>query len=402
MKKKRRLRKSVKLILSLLLVLVLSFITIYTINVIKNNKNKATSEPVVTTTIEPTKQPESLEKTTSASLFMVGDSLLHTTIEKDALQSDGTYNFTLLNRIGDIAKNYDIKYYNQETILGGDEKGISGYPTFNGPSSWGDYMVSLGFNVISKANNHCLDQGIDGINKSNAYWNQYEDIVTDGTFDSWDEYNSISKGEINDISYALISYTYGANGIEVPQGYEYAVAIYENNQQELLDKVERAKQEVDVVIVAIHWGEEYQTYPNQSQQDLALQLSNAGADIIIGNHPHCIQPIQWINDKTICFYALGNLCAAQFDLSRIEMMAALNITKTVDNQGNKTITIDDVHADLMYCYFTYPDPYCNDFEVIPFYQMQDNRYLDDYQSVYEQYKQIITQMDDSITVGGFN
>lgn len=167
-----------------------------------------------------------------------------------------------------------------------------------------------------------------------------------------------------------------------------------------MNKVSQAKKMADVVIVAMHWGDEYITEPNEEEVTLAQQLADAGADIIIGNHPHCIQPVEWLNNhKTICFYALGNCVSGQYDLSRIEMMAGLTIYKTTYPDGSSEIRIEDVHADLMYNYFD--DVYFNNFDVVPFYQMNDDTYVVNHEQVYEEYKQIITERDSSITVGGF-
>ena len=127
-------------------------------------------------------------------------------------------------------------------------------------------------------------------------------------------------------------------------------------------------------------------------------IQNTQRKIIVGNHPHCIEPVQWLNDhKTICFYAMGNIVAAQYDLSRIEMMAGLTIYKTTYADGTVEVRLDDLKTDLMYCYF---DSNCYNFDVIPFSQM-DEDHLSNYQEVYEQYKAVVTQMDSSIPIGGF-
>ncbi len=394
---KRKLKKGVALKLTLLLALLIvaTLGTAFGLNYLfhgTNNDDKQEQQEEVISTPTPTAEPV----TTSASMFMVGDALLHTTIERDAEVGDGTYQFTLLDRIGAIAQNYDIRYYNQETILGGDDLGIHGYPTFNGPQSWGDYMTNLGFNLVSTANNHCLDMGTYGLTNSVNYWNQKEGVMMNGTYLSQEDYDAIPVGEMNGIKYAFLSYCHDMNGLQPEES--YYVTCYSGHEQEMLDKIARAKTMADVVIVAIHWGDEYQTTPNDEQTSLAQQIADAGADIIIGNHPHCIEPVQWLNDhKTICFYAMGNIVAAQYDLSRIEMMAGLTIYKTTYADGTVDIRLDDLKTDLMYCYF---DANCYNFDVIPFTQMEED-HLSNYQGVYEQYKAVVTQMDASISIGGF-
>lgn len=359
--------------------------------------NKQASSEKKEVSVQESAKPQAHEE--SASLFMVGDALLHTTIDYDAQQADGSFDFTpQLHRIWDLAAPYDLRYYNQETILGGDDLGIHGYPTFNGPSAFGTQMVSHGFNLVSLANNHCLDMGETGIRNSMAFWNSQPGVVTAGTYLSQEDFDAIPVHEINGITYAFISTTYGMNGLVPPEGEEYLVDCYAGREQQVLDQIRAAKQKADVVIVAAHWGIEYQMYPSDEQQTFARQMADAGADIIIGNHPHVIQPIQRLNNHTICFYALGNLCAAQYDESRIEMMAGLTIHKHMDENGQSSVSIDDVHADLMYEY--YNDATITQFETVPFAQMSDDSYLPDHQAVYDQYKGVITQMDPEVRVGG--
>ena len=344
---------------------------------------------------------EKQEVVNRASLFMIGDALLHQPVENSVVQPDGSYAFTCLDRIGRIASGYDLKYYNQETILGGDEFGVQGYPCFNGMQAWGNYMVDqLGFNLVSLANNHSLDMGMTGLENSMNYWGGKPQVFTSGTYLSQEDYDRIEVRKINGITYSLISYTYGMNGLLPPEGQEYAVACYRGREEELLEKVRKAQEMADVVIVAMHWGDEYVTTPNEEETSLAQMLADAGADIIIGNHPHCIQPVQWLNDhSTICFYALGNCVSGQYDLSRIEMMAGLDIVKTIHPDGSSEVKIENVHVDLMYNYFD--DVYFNQFDVVPFAEMMDDSYVTDHEQVYQEYKGIITGMDDSITVGGF-
>ena len=335
-----------------------------------------------------------------ASLFMVGDALLHNTVYDDARTADGGWDFTKqVGRIGEIAKNYDLAYYNQETILGGEELGLSNYPMFNSPQEFGRDMVKMGFNLVSTATNHALDRWGAGIEASKKFWKAQEGVVEDGTNTSWDEYNELPVYDVNGISYVFVSWTYGMNGLQCPEGEEYLVNCYANDMDTMLKQVREGREKADVVIVAIHWGDEYSMEPNDEQKTIARQLSDAGADIIIGNHVHCIEPIEWINNKTICFYALGNLISDQWpwEKSMIGMMAALDITKTVS--GNHTeVKVDNVRADL---HWTYSLRSANkDFEVYPFSQLNDSIY-NGYKEVYSRYVTTINEMDSSIIVGGF-
>jgi poly-gamma-glutamate synthesis protein (capsule biosynthesis protein) len=215
---------------------------------------------------------------------------------------------------------------------------------------------------------------------------------------SWDERNEISIRECNGISYAFLSWTFGTNGIPMPEGQEYLVNSYTGHEDEMLEQVRRAAAMADVVIMAIHWGTEYSDTPDDHQLYWAQALSDAGVDIIIGNHPHMIQPVEWINGhKTICFYALGNLISAQFDDSLVGMMGAVTVNKKTKGD-EKEITLTDVKADL---HWTYGEVNTwKDMEVIPFSQLNDDL-CPGYQDLYARMSQIITARDDSIQVGGF-
>ena len=149
-------------------------------------------------------------------------------------------------------------------------------------------------------------------------------------------------------------------------------------------------------MIAMHWGTEYSTEANDEQRSLAKQLADAGADIIIGCHPHVIEPVEWIDD-TICFYSFGNMISAQDQQPRlIGMIAGVTITKTVEPDGSSHTVIEDPRADLIYTYYA---PGFTQFKVYPFSQLDDTL-LPGYQSIYEEYTGIITAYDSSIQVGG--
>ncbi len=337
---------------------------------------------------------------TSATLFAVGDGLLHEAVYYWVQQPDGSYEFKpMVDRIGEIARGYDLRYYNQETILGGSELGLSHYPTFNSPQEFGVNMIEEGFNLVSTATNHTLDAGVAGVENSWNFWHSHEDeILMQGTNLSWEQRNEIPVREVNGITYSFLSWTFGMNGFQPPEGMEYLVNCYTGHEEEMLDQVRQAKEKADVVIMAIHWGTEYADYPNDEQISLAQQLSDAGCDIIIGNHPHMIQPVQWINGhKTICFYAMGNLLSAQFDDSLVGMMGAVKINKKTTG-GKTEITLSDVKADLHWTYGEVNN--WHDIRVIPFAEL-DESLCPGYQELYARMSKIITAMDDSIQVGGF-
>ena len=364
------------------------------------------NQPSETVAAEPEPTEEVIEETPipreeyKAEFFFTGDALIHGTVWMDADQGNGTYDFSgILENIGKLSEGYDLKYYNQETILGGTELGLSGYPTFNSPQEVGDAMVNMGFRLVSTANNHSLDKGLTGINRSCEYWRNQEEaygVHMAGTYDSQEAHDALPVYEINGITYTFLSWTYGCNGLVPPEGYEYIVNVYTDHEEELLDQVRRANEISDVVIVAMHWGTEYYMEANDEQRALAQQLSECGADIIIGNHPHVIQPIEWVNDhKTIVYYAMGNMVSAQIDEPNlVGMVGGVTIEKIVEN-GETTITISDPRADLIYDYY---DPGYVNFKVTPMKDLDESKVWNAAE-LYEKYKAKITEYDDSIRIG---
>ena len=341
--------------------------------------------------IVPTPSPE--VKNYSVQLCMVGDALLHGAVYTDAKQADGTYDFSsMLENVAPIFGNCDLAYYNQETILGGTELGLSSYPRFNSPYEFGDNMVDIGFNLVSTANNHTLDKDEQGVINSLTYWKE-KPVVTAGSYLSWEDRDKVNVYEKNGITYAFLAYTYGTNGLVAPLGKEYLVNVY--NEKMVVDDVSKVKDMVDVVIVSMHWGQEYTFTPSQEQEHYARLLADAGASIIIGAHPLVIQPVEWIDD-TIVFYSLGNFISAQDTLNkRIGMIGGVKINKTVVN-GKSVVEITQPEADLIYTYY---DGSIRNFKLYLFSQLSDD-ILSNHESIYEEYIKIITERDDQIRIGG--
>lgn len=357
-------------------------------------KNK--EENVFTNVIEVISDTkESTPKTDEIKLLATGDSVLHNDVVNYAQKSDGSYDFTSdLEEVKDIVQKYDIAYYNQETILGGASLGYSFYPTFNGPTEWGDAMLKAGFNTVSLASNHSYDKGENGVLKSLEYW-QSTNATINGTAKSEEEREKYPIVTKNNITYAFLSYTYGTNGLDLPTDKSYLVNVYSD---ELAKKdIEAVKDKVDVIIVAMHWGTEYSTVPTETQKSQAQFLADLGVNIIIGNHPHTLQPIEWLNNKqTLVIYSLGNFISNQGILmNKIGYKGVIGAFVTLDiNKTNNTINLNNLNVELLYTYKNTKEKY---YKIIPFSKMNET-YLDQYKSVYEDYKKIIQSYDATINV----
>lgn len=401
MKKKNKIIFTLSIILFTLIIIGGS---LYYFLIYKKNKEKAENKVNIKEVTEPNEDVEEY----SFSLVAVGDALIHNGVYNDAntykVGSDGYYIYDfnkMFTYIADIVSNYDLAFYNQETIIGGKNLGLSNYPMFNSPDEIGKNLVSIGFNLVNLATNHTLDKYTTGALYSRKFW-KAQDAYVVGSYDSWEDRNAVVVKEKNGITYAMLGYTYGTNGIPVPSGKEYLVNVwsteseseYQAYKAQVKKDIEAVRDQVDVLIVSMHWGVEYTHTPTWYQQDAAKYLASLGVDVIIGTHPHVIQPITWIDD-TLVIYSLGNFISAQSDINtRVGMIAGFTVNKTVDKEGNVDININDVKADLLW---TYQENYRN-FKVIPFSKLTAAQ-LWNKDTIWNQYSPIINQYDKSIQVG---
>ena len=331
------------------------------------------------------------------SLAMVGDVLIHGSVYGDAKTNNG-YDFTeMVSLVKPLIADYDLAYYNQETILGGVELGLSTYPRFNSPYEVGDAMLDMGFNLVSLANNHTLDRNEEGIINSVAYWKKQENVLVAGSYTSQEDRDNmdIHIGEKNGITYGFLSYTTATNGLKAPYGKEYLVNVYSD---ELVKKdIEAIRDKVDVLIVAMHWGSEYTHTPTYEETSIANYLASLDVDLIIGNHPHVIQPITYIDD-TLVIYSLGNFLSAQetnVDYNTtVGLLSTVKITKYIDKDNNSSIKLSDQNNELIYTY----SKNNNDYKVIPFSNSDIKMYLNDYERVYNKYASVIKSMNNDIEV----
>ena len=295
------MRLKVKNIIIFVLILVVIIVPlILLINNLKENKTKEKKEPTNNIIEE-----KPIEK--KLSLIAVGDVLIHESVYKDAYKENG-YDFShMFTEIEPILKSYDLKFCNQESTLGGSYLGISGYPSFNSPDEIGDEIVRLGFNLISLANNHAMDRGEDAVLYSNSYWKN-KDVKTSGSYSNIEEMQNINIYEQNGIKYVFLAYTTSLNGYLTK---EYLVNMY--SYEKVKNDIEKIKDKVDLIIVSMHWGEEYINNPNNEQIRIANYLSSLGVNLVIGHHPHDVQPVTYIND-TLVIYSLGNFISKQLVL----------------------------------------------------------------------------------------
>lgn len=401
----RNKRKKDK-VLRIFVILIILIIGIYFgYNKLLNNHNNISGDSKVNV--------DDNNHSTSISLIMAGDNLINDKLYNAAKKDDGSYDFkSMYSYIKDIVKNYDLAYYNQETILGGSEIGVSSYPAFNSPYEVGDATIDTGFNLVSLATNHTLDRGEKAIINSLNYWNNKSNVLTSGSYLSNNDRNKVNIKEVNNITYTMLNYTYGTNGIKVPEGKEYLVNIwpctgnnpdndtkYQEYKEVVKKDILRVRDKVDLLIVAMHFGVEYTHVPTNYQIDMAEFLSSLGVDIIIGTHPHVIMPITYIND-TLVIYSLGNFLSAQ-DTNNdynttVGLLSSIKITKNIDKDNNSSIKLSDLNNELIYT--TNKDGY----KIIPFSNPDIKDYLNDYERVYNKYANIVRSIDSSININSLS
>jgi poly-gamma-glutamate capsule biosynthesis protein CapA/YwtB (metallophosphatase superfamily) len=288
-------------------------------------------KPLVMTSIEEVPQQHRFAKVT---LGAIGDVLIHDKIYWDAEQKDGTYQFTpMFGQVKRFLERPDILVANQETMIGGKGLKLSSYPSFNSPHEVGNALKDVGVDVVTIANNHSLDRGEKVIQSALSHWDTLGMPYT-GSFKSQVDRDQIRTMTKNEITFSFLSYTYGTNGIFTPKGKPFLINRIDENQ--IRRDVEQAKQLSDVIVVAVHWGKEYQRIPDLDQTVLAQKLADMGVHIVIGNHPHVLQPPAWVTSKNghraFVLYSLGNFISAQTDLyKQIGGMATIEVTKTTSN-----------------------------------------------------------------------
>lgn len=273
-------------------------------------------------TPEPSAAPEPAERATvydeaapdELTVLMVGDILVHTGVWQSGVRSDGTRNYDhVFAQVASDVAAADLALVGQETILGGEALGFSGYPAFNSPQEFGDAEVAAGFDVALCGSNHALDKGMAGIEAELAFWRSaHPDMLVTGIADSQEAFDAVPIIERAGHRIAVLNYTYGTNGIPLPQ--PWAVRLLD--EARIAADAEAARDAgAEAIVACPHWGIEYAAAPSDDQRRWAQVLSDAGADVIIGGHPHVVQPFEVIESSegraVPVFWSVGNFISTQ-------------------------------------------------------------------------------------------
>lgn len=377
-KKKYHLKQKYQIILlSILIILVIACFPLI--------KRKIITKPPITTS-KITTVTTTIKKEKKFNLTVVGDLLFENPFY-NAINKGYDYN-SYFSLVKDYFTGDDLSIGNMEVVIGNSNMDTTSYEyNFCAPEYIGNLVNTLGFEVLSTANNHAYDRGITGLNSSLDFFRNKTHILTVGTYKTKEERETNHIITINSVKFGFLSYTYRTNNI-VPEEYQDLIAFYrdpnssyvsENSKARIKQEVDKLKQEADVIIVIMHWGYEFQFEPNSEQLEMANFLNSLGVDIIVGSHSHNMQPVEIIGDtkKTLVFYSLGNFVSADPDLDRtspgnetfdnayqIGLLGQINL-----EYYNHNITFKKVKMTPIINYF---DKDINNFKLIPLALYDEN------------------------------
>lgn len=314
-------------------------------NISQDNSNSEDSDLTVKTT---------KKEDITINMSVIGDIMCHNSQYIDAF-SGSTYDFSyVFSDIKHYIDNADIAIGNLETTFAGAARGYSNYPTFNTPEQLAQNLKDFGIDVVSTANNHCMDTGYKGLVSTLNYLDS-AGISHTGTSRTQEEQNTVLIKDINGIKIAFLSFTYGTNGIPVSLERTYSVNLI--SDELILNQLQLAKaQNPDLICVSMHWGIEYQNTQNKEQERLADLLFQNGTDIILGSHPHVLQPMEkrtiTLEDGStkdgFVIYSLGNFMSGQTK-ERTRNSIILNIELTKNGETDK-ISIGNISYIPIYMY----------------------------------------------------
>ena len=261
------------------------------------------------------------------SFIAAGDNVIHPCIYMDAERRAAAqvaageenirkYNFKpMYADVADYIESFDLAFINQETLMAGEEFGYSGYPTFNSPRDLAYDLAEIGFDIVNIANNHMCEKGTAGLSATVDFWKGLEaevGVTMIGGYSDRDDFNTPRIIERDGVKIALIGYTEMTNGIRLSKNEPFIPYTTEDN---ISQQIAAAREAADIVIVSVHWGNENWNIATKEQKQLAKLFCDSGADVIIGHHPHVLQPIEWIEStngkrSALCIYSLGNFVSA--------------------------------------------------------------------------------------------
>ncbi|MGB3413994.1 MAG: CapA family protein [Microbacteriaceae bacterium] len=269
-----------------------------------------TSEIVASAKVEPIERvwPQRIR------VSLMGDMLPHDSVNANA-KTGGSYDYQkYFSQIRQIWSTSELVYCNQEAPSAPSVK-VTGYPLFNAPAKFAEDLHAAGCNAVNLANNHSVDRGQAAAVATRELWNGINPLLLTGVNRSAEEQRKVSYTEIDGVRFALLGYTMLSN-----QGFADWNLNHTRNDALVRAQMAEARANADIVLVSMHWGVEDTNTPNNTQRNYAKYLSGLGADVIIGMHPHVVQPVEWLQrsdgKQTLVWYSLGNMLSSQLTLAQ--------------------------------------------------------------------------------------
>ena len=262
----------------------------------------------------------------------VGDNIAHQAIRESGMQEDGVWNYDhVYQYVKEDVEAADLALVTQETVFVEDRNQVSGYPIFGTPPEFGDALVNTGFDVVAHATNHIMDKGTKSIEYTMDWWkDNHPETEILGIHESKETAEEISVIKCKKLKLAMLNYTYGLNGIELPSDKQYLVDVFDEDKAR--EDIKKAKELADVVIAVMHVGVEYDMDVDEETQQWVDIFLEEGVDIVIGSHPHVVRTMETLTGedghKMLVYYSLGNFTSTQNALpSLLGAMAKITIRK---------------------------------------------------------------------------
>lgn len=291
---------------------------------------------------EKTPPPPPEPQEARVSFLACGDNIIYKGTVSDAksLATDDGYDFKpIYKNVADMISSADVSFINQETLMCGEGYELTYYPTFNSPQKVGQDLAEVGFDVINISNNHMLDKGKDGLLRTIDFW-ETQDVLMIGGYRGKADFDTPKILEKNGIRIAFLSFTEMTNGFKAKPSDDLYVPYIDD--EEIKMQLEKAEEAADFTVISLHWGDEGAFVPNKEQKRIAQLIADCGGDVIVGHHPHVIQPVEWLSgingNRTLCAYSLGNFAAEQaYDYNMVGGMLELDFVKAPDG----TLTVEN-------------------------------------------------------------
>ena len=345
------------------------------------------SESVDTMSEEEVFPPVTPPKEERVSFLAVGDNIIYAGQLREGKKNassdpdyEGEYDFRpMYKNVADLISSADIAFVNQETVMSKRYE-PSQYPDFNSPQELGENLVEVGFDVVNIATNHMLDMWYDGLVDTVKFW-KTQDVLMVGGYKDKDDFMNVRYIERKGVKIAVVGFTYSPKNRE-----DQPMFIPKINDELIVEWISKAKNESDFIVVSMHWGEEYNQTPNKEQRRLAQLIADSGADVIIGHHTHCLQPIEWIEaadgGRTLCFFSLGNFTSetdetvslpggiASFDIVKNELTGIRieNVTLTPTVMDYRS----SFNKNTVYLLEDYTDELCKTHNIVSYFKKQLN------------------------------